>query len=237
MMCQFIKLSPDPAIQSKTYIYKMVEKLDLFRCSSSCCRGSSPRRSIPTSGETQRTRRWSSGCCRPGLVGFMVAALMAALMSSLAAAFNSASTLVTFDIYKVAEAGRDRSAARRRRPDRDRRDGRAQHALGAVHQVPELRGVHLSAERAGVHQPAHRGGLPRRRVLAARQSLRSHRRARRRRGARRRALPLRAESRRGVRLGSPLLTALVDINFLHFAILMFVISLVDPRGGVARHRA
>jgi SSS family solute:Na+ symporter len=36
-----------------------------------------------------------------GLVGFMVAALMAALMSSLAAAFNSASTLVTFDVFKV----------------------------------------------------------------------------------------------------------------------------------------
>jgi SSS family solute:Na+ symporter len=37
----------------------------------------------------------------PGLAGFMVAALMAALMSSLSATFNSASTLVTFDIYKV----------------------------------------------------------------------------------------------------------------------------------------
>jgi solute:Na+ symporter, SSS family len=37
----------------------------------------------------------------PGLTGFMVAALMAALMSSLAATFNSASTLVTFDVYKV----------------------------------------------------------------------------------------------------------------------------------------
>jgi solute:Na+ symporter, SSS family len=37
----------------------------------------------------------------PGLAGFMVAALIAALMSSLSATFNSASTLVTFDIYKV----------------------------------------------------------------------------------------------------------------------------------------
>ena len=36
----------------------------------------------------------------PGLIGVMVAALMAALMSSLAATFNSASTLVTFDVYK-----------------------------------------------------------------------------------------------------------------------------------------
>jgi len=36
----------------------------------------------------------------PGLIGLMVAALLAALMSSLAATFNSASTLITFDVYK-----------------------------------------------------------------------------------------------------------------------------------------
>jgi SSS family solute:Na+ symporter len=34
----------------------------------------------------------------------MVAALLAALMSSLAATFNSASTLVTFDVYKKLNA-------------------------------------------------------------------------------------------------------------------------------------
>jgi SSS family solute:Na+ symporter len=36
----------------------------------------------------------------PGLMGLMVAALMAALMSSLSATFNSSSTLITFDFYK-----------------------------------------------------------------------------------------------------------------------------------------
>ncbi len=36
----------------------------------------------------------------PGMVGVMVAALLAALMSSLAGTFNSASTLITFDVYK-----------------------------------------------------------------------------------------------------------------------------------------
>jgi SSS family solute:Na+ symporter len=36
----------------------------------------------------------------PGVLGVMVAALLAALMSSLAATFNSASTLITFDVYK-----------------------------------------------------------------------------------------------------------------------------------------
>jgi solute:Na+ symporter, SSS family len=35
-----------------------------------------------------------------GLTGLMIAALMAALMSSLAATFNSASTLITLDVYK-----------------------------------------------------------------------------------------------------------------------------------------
>jgi SSS family solute:Na+ symporter len=36
----------------------------------------------------------------PGLIGLMVAALMAALMSSLSGTFNSSSTLITFDFYK-----------------------------------------------------------------------------------------------------------------------------------------
>src|SRR5687767_7430231 len=35
-----------------------------------------------------------------GMIGLMVAALLAALMSSLSATFNSASTLITFDVYK-----------------------------------------------------------------------------------------------------------------------------------------
>ena len=41
----------------------------------------------------------------PGMIGVMVAALMAALMSSLAATFNSASTLITFDVYKKMNPG------------------------------------------------------------------------------------------------------------------------------------
>jgi SSS family solute:Na+ symporter len=41
----------------------------------------------------------------PGLVGIMVAALLAALMSSLAGTFNSASTLITFDVYKKLNPG------------------------------------------------------------------------------------------------------------------------------------
>ena len=40
-----------------------------------------------------------------GAVGLMVAALLAALMSSLAATFNSASTLITFDVYRKINPG------------------------------------------------------------------------------------------------------------------------------------
>src|SRR5687768_547030 len=41
----------------------------------------------------------------PGVIGLMVAALLAALMSSLSATFNSASTLVTFDVYQKLNPG------------------------------------------------------------------------------------------------------------------------------------
>jgi solute:Na+ symporter, SSS family len=41
----------------------------------------------------------------PGVMGLMVAALMAALMSSLAGTFNSASTLITFDVYQKFDPG------------------------------------------------------------------------------------------------------------------------------------
>ena len=110
-----------------------------------------------------------------GIIGLMVAALLAALMSSLSATFNSASTLVTFDFYKKLnpEASEARLVAVGRMLHG--RDGRARHAVGAVHQVSELRGLHLPAERAGVHQPADCGGVPVRRVLAARQPPRRDR--------------------------------------------------------------
>ena len=195
--------------------------------SCSCFRASSPGRSTPTSPATKPTRRWSCGCCRPGSTGFMVAALMAALMSSLAATFNSASTLVTFDVYKVLRPSAAETQLVRVGRIVTVVHGRAQHAVGAVHQVPELRGLHLPPERAGVHQPADCRGVSRRRVLAARQPQRRDRGAAGGRRSRRGALHLRAEPRTPALVsGSPFLSALVGINFLHFAILLFVISVV-----------
>lgn len=41
----------------------------------------------------------------PGLTGIMVAAMLAAVMSSLSATFNSSSTLITFDFYKRLRPG------------------------------------------------------------------------------------------------------------------------------------
>src|SRR3972149_364757 len=46
----------------------------------------------------------------PGLKGIVVAGLLAALMSSLSAMFNSTSTLLTIDIYKRLRPGADERA-------------------------------------------------------------------------------------------------------------------------------
>ena len=56
-----------------------------------------------------------------GLVGLMIAALLAALMGGMASVFNSASTLVTLDFYKKLRPEREREAARVRRAHRHRR--------------------------------------------------------------------------------------------------------------------
>ena len=163
-----------------------------------------------------------------GLVGLMVAALMAALMSSLAATFNSSSTLITFDVYKKFK------------PERDRRSSWCASAgyatvvmvaLGILW-VPfityaEQPGLRLPAKRPGLHEPADHRGVPRRHPLAARQSPRRHRRADRRRGDRRRALhPRSAEVARRSSPGRPALSYFVAINFLHIAVIIFVISVV-----------
>ena len=46
-----------------------------------------------------------------GLVGVMIAALLAALMGAMSSVFNSASTLVTLDFYKKIKPDGDRKTS------------------------------------------------------------------------------------------------------------------------------
>ena len=102
-----------------------------------------------------------------GLVGLMIAALLAALMGAMSSVFNSASTMVTLDFYKRLRPQATERAARQLRPRRHRRHGRPGHPLGALHPPPELAALHLPAERAGLREPAHRRLLHPRHPLAA----------------------------------------------------------------------
>ena len=110
-----------------------------------------------------------------GLVGVMIAALLAALMGAMSSVFNSASTLVTLDFYKKIK------------PDASEKqlvgfgrvmtgcDGGARPGLGAVHSSDQQPALHLPAERAGLHQPAHCGLLhPGNSVAAAERAGRNH---------------------------------------------------------------
>jgi solute:Na+ symporter, SSS family len=161
-----------------------------------------------------------------GLVGFMVAALMAALMSSLAAAFNSASTLVTFDIYRVL-----RPAATERQLVHVGRIVTVVMVALSMLWVPFIRYlsaevyIYLQSVQAYISPPiaavfligvfwtrANRYG-----AIAALVT-----------GAVLGALRFIFELNKGSALvsGSPALSWFVGINFLHFAIVLFVVSVV-----------
>ena len=153
----------------------------------------------------------------------MIAALLAALMGGMASVFNSASTLVTLDFYKKI------------RPQANEKQlvnfGRIATgvmvvlglAVGAVHSPDQQPALHLSAERAGLHQPADRG------VLHPRNSVDAHEwrgrdqfpadRIRARHGALRRGNLCRS---RALEFSGVMLW-LVKVNFLHYAIFMFVV--------------
>ena len=89
-----------------------------------------------------------------GLVGVMIAALLAALMGAMSSVFNSASTLVTLDFYKKIKPDATERPTGRFRTSDDRRDGRAWAGLGSIHPSDQQPALHLSAKRAGIHQPA-----------------------------------------------------------------------------------
>ena len=160
----------------------------------------------------------------PGLIGVMVAALMAALMSSLAATFNSASTLITLDVYKKWNPAASEATLVRI----GRAVTLAMVALG-VAWVPFIR--HLSSEvyiylqsvQAYVSPPIAAVFLfgvfwPRANRHGAIASLLT--------GAALGAARFVFELNKGSAWvsGSPLLAQMVAINFLHFAVIIFAVS-------------
>jgi SSS family solute:Na+ symporter len=161
-----------------------------------------------------------------GLIGVMVAALMAALMSSLAATFNSASTLVTFDVYRKLKPG----ASEARLVQVGRMVTVLMVVLGILW-VPFITRlssevfIYLQSVQAYISPPiaavfllgvfwprANRQGAIAALLVGA--VL----------GAARFVFELNRSS--ALVSGSPVLTDLVAINFLHFAVLLFVVSVV-----------
>jgi SSS family solute:Na+ symporter len=159
-----------------------------------------------------------------GMIGLMIAALMAALMSSLAATFNSASTLITFDVYRKLNPAATEA--------RLVRVGRivtvVMVALGILW-VPFIRYlssevyIYLQSVQAYISPPIAAVFLlgvfwPRANRHGAIASLLV--------GAILGAARFIFELNRTSQFvsGSPFLSALVGINFLHFAVLIFVVS-------------
>ncbi|MEX2273132.1 MAG: sodium:solute symporter, partial [Vicinamibacterales bacterium] len=161
-----------------------------------------------------------------GLTGLMIAALMAALMSSLAATFNSASTLVTLDVYQ------------RMRPDASERRlvfvGRmvtvVMVVLGIlwVPFIPYLSSqvyIYLQSVQAYISPPIAAVFLigvlwPRANRAGAIASLLTGAVI----GAARFLLEVGRET--ALVSGNAVLTRIVEIHFLHFAVLMFIISTI-----------
>ena len=161
-----------------------------------------------------------------GLTGLMVAALMAALMSSLSATFNSSSTLITFDVYRKL-----RPQASEAQLVRVGQVATLMMVVLGILWVPFIRTlssqmfVYLQSVSAYISPPiavvflfgvfwprANKQGafaaLVIGAVLGAARFIFEVLRAR----------PIVAES--------PLLSGLVAINFLHFAVVLFVVATI-----------
>jgi solute:Na+ symporter, SSS family len=158
-----------------------------------------------------------------GLIGVMVAALLAALMSSLAATFNSASTLITFDVYKKLNP----AASETRLVAVGRIVTVLMVALGILW-VPFIRYlstevyIYLQSVQAYISPPIAAVFLfgvfwPRANRHGAISALIT--------GAVLGSLRFILELNRTSAIAqSPLLSSLVTMNFLHFAVVLFVIS-------------
>ena len=80
-----------------------------------------------------------------GLVGLMIAALLAALMGSMSAVFNSASTHGDARLLQAPPAAGFGIATREHGPHRHGADGRPRHSVGAVHSSAQFAALHLPA--------------------------------------------------------------------------------------------
>ncbi|MGH8638785.1 MAG: sodium:solute symporter, partial [Burkholderiales bacterium] len=161
----------------------------------------------------------------PGLVGIMVAALLAALMSSLAATFNSASTLITFDVYKKLNP----AASEARLVAVGRIFTVLMVALGILW-VPFIRYlsaevyIYLQSVQAYISPPIAAVFLfgvfwPRANRYGAITALGT--------GAVLGSARFILELNRGSALAqAPLVSTFVSMNFLHFAVVLFVVSAV-----------
>src|SRR5687767_10527172 len=161
----------------------------------------------------------------PGVIGVMVAALLAALMSSLAATFNSASTLITFDIYRKLDPG----ASERRLVSVGRLFTVVMVACGIlwvpfINRMSSEVWIYLQSVQAYISPPIAAVFLfgvfwPRANRHGAIAALASGAVF----GAARFLLELNRDS---ALAQSPLIAPLVTMNFLHFAVVLFAVSVV-----------
>jgi len=173
-----------------------------------------------------------------GLVGVMIAALLAALMGAMSAVFNSASTLVTLDFYKKIK------------PDASERQlvgfGRIMTGVMVVLGLAWVPFIHLISSQLYIYLQSVQGYIsppiaacfilgilwPRLNAQGAISSLLTGFVM----GAARFVFELMDRAAGGRAFDNGLLRGLVDMNFLHYSILMFVIcclvligvSLVTP---------
>jgi solute:Na+ symporter, SSS family len=160
-----------------------------------------------------------------GLVGLMIAALLAALMGAMSAVFNSASTLVTLDFYKKYRP----NASERNLVTFGRFATGFMVLLGLlwvpfIHLISSQLYIYLQSVQAYISPPIAAcfvlGILwPRLNGTGAITSLLSGFVL----GAGRFLMELKERSAGGHYFTSPITSWIVDMNFLHYAILMFVI--------------
>ncbi|HZQ68253.1 MAG TPA: sodium:solute symporter [Terriglobales bacterium] len=160
-----------------------------------------------------------------GLVGLMIAALLAALMGAMSSVFNSASTLVTLDFYKKIKPG----ASERQLVTFGRIMTGVMVVLGLawvpfIHLISSQLYIYLQSVQAYISPPIAACFIlgilwPRLNAQGAISSLLTGFVL----GSLRFILEIMDRAAGGHRFDNPGARWLIDINFLHYAILMFVV--------------